>query len=62
MTVESPHQDPHEQRIAELPCWPGPVTVSPLSGGMTNHNYRVTTHSGDDYVVRIGRDLPEHGV
>ena len=29
---------------------------------MTNHNYRVTTHSGDDYVVRIGRDLPEHGV
>ena len=62
MTVESPHQDPHEDRIAQLPCWPGRVTVSPLSGGMTNHNYRVTTHSGDDYVVRIGRDLPEHGV
>lgn len=28
---------------------------------MTNHNYRVTS-GGDDYVVRIGRDLPEHGV
>ncbi|MEY4882314.1 MAG: hypothetical protein RIS34_168 [Pseudomonadota bacterium] len=62
MTVESPHQDSHEDRIAQLPCWPGKVAVSPLSGGMTNHNYRVTTSGGDDYVVRIGRDLPEHGV
>ncbi|MBK6388244.1 MAG: hypothetical protein IPF71_16485 [Rhodoferax sp.] len=26
-----------QQRIAQLPCWPGQVTVSPLSGGMTNH-------------------------
>ena len=62
MTNESPSEAPHEQRIAQLPCWPGQVTVSPLSGGMTNHNYRVTTRGGDDYVVRIGRDLPEHGV
>lgn len=61
MTVESPPADPHEDRIAQLPCWPGKVVVSPLSGGMTNRNYRVTS-GGDDYVVRIGRDLPEHGV
>ena len=61
MTVEIPPADPHEDRIAQLPCWPGKVVVSPLSGGMTNRNYRVTS-GGDDYVVRIGRDLPEHGV
>jgi thiamine kinase-like enzyme len=61
VTVESPHADPHEERIAQLPCWPGKVVVSPLGGGMTNHNYRVTS-GGDDFVVRMGRDLPEHGV
>jgi thiamine kinase-like enzyme len=61
VTVESPPTDSHEDRIAQLPCWPGKVEVSPLSGGMTNRNYRVSS-GGGDYVVRIGRDLPEHGV
>jgi len=51
----------HEDRIARLAFWPGQVDVSPLSGGMTNHNYRVVS-GGEQFVVRMGRDLPEHGV
>ncbi len=51
----------HETRIARLPCWKAPVTVSPLSGGMTNHNYRVRCGS-EHFVVRLGRDLPQGAV
>jgi thiamine kinase-like enzyme len=36
--------------------------VAPITGGMTNHNYRVTTSSGD-YVVRISvRETGELGI
>ena len=48
--------------IAALPCWTGAVQISPLSGGLTNRNFRVSDHSRQNFVVRIGRDLPEHGV
>ena len=34
--------------------WPGrEVVVEPLGGGITNHNFKVTTH-GDAFVLRIG--------
>ena len=34
--------------------WPGrEVVVEPLGGGITNHNFKVTTH-GDTFVLRIG--------
>jgi len=34
--------------------WPGrKVDVEPLGGGITNHNFKVTTH-GDAFVLRIG--------
>ncbi len=34
--------------------WPGGVdTVSPLGGGITNHNFKVRT-DGEDFVLRIG--------
>lgn len=47
--------------IAQLPCWTGTPTVTPLSGGMTNRNYRVRDARGE-YAVRLGQDLPDHGV
>ncbi len=48
-----------ETRIAALPCWQGAVTIEPLSGGMTNLNFKVGDSSGD-YVVRLGEDDPIH--
>ncbi|MBP7242468.1 phosphotransferase [Amaricoccus sp.] len=50
------------RRLAEgLPIWSGPVTAEPLAGGMTNLNFTVTD-AGRRYVVRVGGDIPEHGV
>ncbi len=49
-------------QIARLPCWLGAVEISPLLGGMTNHNFLVADRHARRFVVRIGRDLPEHGV
>jgi len=46
-------------RIASLPCWNGEVSIEPLSGGMTNLNFKVI--DGDDrFVVRLGEDDPIH--
>ena len=50
-----------DEHIAALPYWHGPVEISPLSGGMTNSNYLVR-HGGARFVVRLGHDLPVHGV
>jgi thiamine kinase-like enzyme len=46
---------------AGLPCWSGPVEPRPLHGGLTNTNF-VVRDGGDTFVVRIGDDLPLHGV
>jgi thiamine kinase-like enzyme len=51
-----------EAAIAALPCWSGHVDIAPLPGGITNRNYRVTDTRGERFVVRFGRDIPEHGV
>jgi len=50
-------------RIARLPCWSGRglPEIAPLSGGMTNNNYLVTD-LGRRFVVRMGEDIPLHGV
>jgi thiamine kinase-like enzyme len=48
--------------IAALPCWSGPVEINALPGGLTNRNFRVSDRSRQTFVVRIGCDLPEHGV
>jgi thiamine kinase-like enzyme len=48
--------------IRDLPCWSGALGIAPLQGGITNRNFRVTDQSRQTYVVRIGRDIPEHGV
>ena len=52
--------DPME-RAARLPCWKGDVAPEPLGGGITNVNFSVED-AGERYVVRIGEDIPVHGV
>ena len=49
------------ERARSLPCWRDPQRLAPLEGGITNVNVRLRD-GGRDYVVRIGDDLPEHGV
>ena len=52
---------PPAERAAALPCWSGPVKPKPLSGGITNVNF-VVRDGGQRYFVRIGEDIPIHGV
>ena len=52
--------DPLE-RAARLACWKGDVAPQPLGGGITNFNF-VVVDGGERYVVRIGEDIPVHGV
>jgi thiamine kinase-like enzyme len=56
----SPHRNPIE-RIAALSCWTGSVEPTPLPGGITNRNY-VVADRGQRFVVRLGEDIPVHGV
>jgi thiamine kinase-like enzyme len=49
----------NQARIANLPCWQGSIDIQPLSGGMTNVNFRVRDDEAD-YVVRFGEDDPIH--
>ena len=49
-------------RIRALPIWQGEIAaVDPLTGGITNVNYKVED-SGRSYVVRVGDDIPLHQV
>ncbi len=47
--------------IRALPCWTGRIDIAPLTGGITNRNFRVRD-GGRDVVVRLGGDIPVHGV
>ncbi|WP_238987392.1 phosphotransferase [Roseovarius dicentrarchi] len=49
------------RRIEGLGCWDGAVTLTPLSGGITNLNYLAEDASGR-YAVRVGEDIPEHHI
>jgi thiamine kinase-like enzyme len=48
-------------RVAELAIWFGRVEPLPLTGGITNENFTVEDR-GRRYVVRVGSDIPVHGV
>ncbi len=48
-------------RAARLACWSGPVEPEPVTGGITNTNFKVLD-SGHAYFVRVGEDIPVHGV
>lgn len=52
--VESP-----EDRIRNLDFWRGKIEIEPLSGGMTNRNYRVKD-GGRTVAVRLGDDIAVH--
>ena len=45
-----------------MPYWQGAVDIAPLAGGMTNRNFMVKNANAEKFVVRVGQDLPEHGV
>ena len=49
------------EKAKSLPCWQGPVDPQPLSGGITNVNF-VVEDAGSRFVVRVGDDIPHHGV
>ena len=49
------------EKAEKLPCWKGSVKPEPLSGGITNTNF-VVSDRGERFVVRIGEDIPVHGV
>lgn len=46
-------------RITALPCWRNEISIEPLSGGMTNVNFRVTD-GNHQCVVRFGEEDPVH--
>jgi thiamine kinase-like enzyme len=48
-------------RIRALPLWAGPVTVKPLSGGLSNANF-VADDGARRLMIRIGDDIPVHHV
>jgi thiamine kinase-like enzyme len=48
-------------RASALACWRGKVDPEPVGGGITNQNF-VVTSEGERFFVRIGDDIPEHGI
>jgi thiamine kinase-like enzyme len=50
-----------QERARRLSLWREPVEPVPLPGGITNTNFLVR-HQGQRLVVRIGDDIPVHGV
>lgn len=53
--------DALETRLESLSCWRGPVTLTPLKGGLTNISY-VADDGREKFVVRCGGDIPVHHV
>jgi thiamine kinase-like enzyme len=53
--------DALRERLSRLPIWQGPVTLTPLPGGLTNISF-VATNAAGKYVVRYGDDIPAHHV
>jgi len=49
------------EKAAALPCWRTKVSPEPLGGGITNTNF-VVRDGRERYVVRIGEDIPVHGI
>lgn len=50
-----------EQRVRELAIWSGPLSVTPLKGGVSNASFVVNDATGT-YVARVGEDYPFHQV
>ena len=54
-------QEESSARIAGLEIWFGRVDPVPFAGGITNKNFTVDDQ-GRRYVVRVGSDIPIHGI
>jgi thiamine kinase-like enzyme len=50
-----------ESRVRRLPVWQGPISLTPLKGGVSNASFTVTDATGT-YVARVGDDYPCHQV
>ena len=48
-------------KVVQLNFWSAPVEPEPLGGGITNTNF-IVHDRGERFVVRIGDDIPIHGV
>ena len=48
-------------QIKALEFWNSPSRFEILEGGRTNINIRITDN-GQDYVARVGKDIPIHGI
>jgi thiamine kinase-like enzyme len=48
--------------VEQLPFWSSTVKVWPLLGGTTNRNYAVQQSDGQRFAVRLGQDVPQHGI
>ncbi|CAB1082492.1 choline kinase [Alkalispirochaeta odontotermitis] len=48
-------------KVASLDFWSSAVEPEPLEGGITNTNF-IVNDRGRRYVVRVGDDIPLHGV
>jgi thiamine kinase-like enzyme len=48
-------------RVINLDFWSSQVAPEPLGGGITNTNF-IVDDQGKRYVVRVGDDIPVHGV
>ena len=55
-------KDQSIQEVEKLPFWTGAIKIWPLTGGITNRNYGVQQADGQRYAVRLGQDIPQHGV
>ena len=54
-------QADHVSRLRSLSYWRGPITITPLSGGITNYNYLIR-EADDRYVARLCEELPLLGI
>ena len=61
MSAPAPANNRARATAAGLPCWSAPVEPEPLTGGITNLNF-VVSDGGQRYFVRIGEDIPIHGI
>jgi len=48
--------------VEALPFWTGSIKIWPISQGTTNSNYGVQQADGQRFAVRLGQDLPQHGI
>lgn len=60
MSTHNLHEEAR-RKAAGLAIWNGPVEPELLGAGITNVNFRVVDR-GQAFVVRIGGDIPEHGI